>query len=174
WVAMNVGILRFKEQGLSSDDGIDKHFLDRSHAAGKTVLELESVQAQLAMLDSLPANVQEMMLLDALEGGLQSGGDIQRVLAAWKEGNAEEIEKVAFAELNGTPALAPLKEALFTKRNVAMANKIDTMAAPGKSLFVVIGAGHVVGSQGVPALLAGKGYAIRQLDKGAEPRVERP
>ncbi|MCU0661674.1 MAG: TraB/GumN family protein, partial [Myxococcota bacterium] len=33
WVAMNVGILRFKEQGLSSDDGIDKHFLDRSHAA---------------------------------------------------------------------------------------------------------------------------------------------
>jgi uncharacterized protein YbaP (TraB family) len=174
WVAMNVELLRLKEQGLSGEDGIDKHFLDRSHAAGKTVLELESVQGQLAMLDGLPASIQELQLLDALVGGLQSGGDLQKMLAAWKNGDAQEIERVAFADLDGQPALAPLKEVLITKRNVAMADKIDAMAAPGKSLFVVIGAGHVIGAQGVAALLAGKGYALRQLDKATGPRVDRP
>lgn len=165
WVAMNVQILRLKEQGLTGDDGIDRHFLDRSHAATRIVLELESVESQLAMLDGLSADLQEMMLLDSLVGGLQSGGDVQLMIEAWKRGDAAALEKLVFAELESKPALAPLKEVLFTNRNLAMAEKIESMAAPGKTLFVVVGAGHVVGDQGLVTLLSAKGYNVRQLER---------
>lgn len=170
WVAMNVLTLQLQDQGLTSDSGIDKHFLDRAHAADRPVLELESVESQIAMLANLPSAVQEMMLLDALVGGMQNVGNVHRILEAWKSGDADTLEQTIFEELAEKPEWMPLKEALITKRNIEMADKISGMAKPNRSLFVVIGAGHVVGDQGVPALLLAKGYTVRQMDKASAPQ----
>jgi uncharacterized protein YbaP (TraB family) len=165
WVAMNVLTLQLTDQGLTNDSGIDKHFLDRAHAASKSVFELESVESQISMLAGLPSDIQEMMLLDALVGGMQNGNNVRLILEAWKNGDANAVEQAIFEELAKKPEWMPLKEALITKRNIDMAEKITAMAKPDKALFVVIGAGHVVGDQGVPALLLAKGYAVRQMDK---------
>jgi len=55
-----------------------------------------------------------------------------------------------------------LFKALFTDRNIAMANKIDELLVDGRTYFVVVGAAHLAGEQGILKLLETKSYKISQ------------
>ena len=58
---------------------------------------------------------------------------------------------------------ADYEEALYTKRNLRMAESIDSLATAGEKAFIVVGAAHLVGSgDNVLRLLEKKGYRIRQ------------
>ena len=60
------------------------------------------------------------------------------------------------------PLDAGFNEALLTKRNIVMANRIDTLV--GKtSTMIAVGAGHLGGPQGMIALLKKKGYQLKQV-----------
>jgi uncharacterized protein YbaP (TraB family) len=48
-----------------------------------------------------------------------------------------------------------------------MARRVGELLAEPRTHFVVVGAGHVVGADGILALLAKQGYSVRQL--GREP-----
>jgi ABC-type sulfate/molybdate transport systems ATPase subunit len=48
-------------------------------------------------------------------------------------------------------------------RNVAMVDKIDTMLAGDTNVFVVVGAGHFGGEQGIVKLLEEKGHEVEQV-----------
>jgi hypothetical protein len=44
-----------------------------------------------------------------------------------------------------------------------MASKIEDFLRNRETYFVVVGAGHLVGSQGIIEILKGKGYMVEQL-----------
>ena len=46
-----------------------------------------------------------------------------------------------------------------------MARRIAELIDQGGEWFVVIGAAHMVGAEGIPALLADRGYIVRQIEK---------
>ena len=52
-------------------------------------------------------------------------------------------------------------EALFYRRNVDMARKIEDLLKTGEIQFVVVGAGHLVGDRGIVELLE-KNYSVEQ------------
>jgi hypothetical protein len=53
--------------------------------------------------------------------------------------------------------LADIDEALISRHNHAMSAKIDTWLAEEPRLFVAVGAAHMIGPDGLPALLRGRG-----------------
>jgi hypothetical protein len=63
------------------------------------------------------------------------------------------------------PALRPVYEKLFYERNARMAEALEGMLAQPRTWFVVVGAGHVVGPEGLVALLEKQGHRVRQLPK---------
>ena len=66
---------------------------------------------------------------------------------------------VAFLGLYGLT----FKKRLFDDRNHAMTDKLTGYLRQGGSYFVVVGAGHLVGEQGIVRLLEKRGYKPEQI-----------
>jgi hypothetical protein len=162
FAAITLSILRVVEQGYSTDFGIDKYFVKKGD---KVVIELESINYQLGLFDGMSAELQELLLLDAIEGSLQSGGDLKEALKAWSAGDGRAMHQAMFKDLQTHPEFLPIYKRLIIDRNYAMADVIEASLINLDSLFVVVGAGHVVGEEGLAAIFEKKGYKVRQLEK---------
>ncbi len=162
FAALTVVTLRIVESGYSPTYGIDQHFTKKGD---KEIVELESVDSQLALFDDLPKEIEEVLVLDAIEGSLQSGGNLEQIMIAWQAGDAEALHKIMFSSVKQQPELEPLFKRMFTDRNHTMAKRIEELLKKHNSLFVVIGAGHLVGDQGVVDIFLNKGYSVVQLEK---------
>ena len=53
-----------------------------------------------------------------------------------------------------------VKKALLTDRNQRWALQIQTMLREKRVFFITVGAGHLAGPEGVPALLRQAGYKV--------------
>jgi hypothetical protein len=54
-------------------------------------------------------------------------------------------------------------EQLLGKRNRAMANRIGGFLDGQQTYFVLVGAAHLTGSDGIVALLEAQGYRVRRI-----------
>jgi uncharacterized protein YbaP (TraB family) len=61
------------------------------------------------------------------------------------------------------PQLSSVYGKMIDERNRKMALRIEEFLGAGEDYFVIVGAGHLVGDQGIPAILQRKGYSIEQL-----------
>ena len=64
------------------------------------------------------------------------------------------------SEASDAPLVAERRARMLTRRNAVMAERIEAvLAAPGFH-FVAIGAAHLLGTDGVPALLQARGWTV--------------
>lgn len=165
WLASTlVTISQLEEAGLEADYGVDQQLIDRASDTDKPIVELESFQSQMTMFDELDLEVQELMLEEALLKVGELGNDTLDMVASWKRGDEEELIEVFFATLEENPHFAPLYEKVFYERNETMSDRLEVLARDGKTRLVVIGAGHMVGPRGIPALLASRGFRVDRVE----------
>ena len=82
------------------------------------------------------------------------------MVKAWRRGDAEAVNRVLREEFRDFPSLG---RRLIDVRNRNWVPKIESYLRSGKTYFVVVGAGHMGGPQGLLAMLRARGYAIEQL-----------
>lgn len=164
FVAMNLLVLRNTAGGFDPTLGIDMHFLELAEGRME-ILELETAALQIDLFDSMPPEVQELMLLDAIDGEVQTTGDLDRLLDLWEAGDADGLERAVLDAAAADSRFEPLMRRMMIDRNHTMTVRIEELAQERDSLFVVVGAGHVVGDEGIVALLERKGWTVTQLDK---------
>lgn len=164
-VGITLEVIALERQGFGPDRGVEARLARSASEAGKAVVGLESADAQIAALDSLPLATQELLLLGALEDDGAAIAELPLLLDAWRKGDLARIEAEIFAGLGEDPDLAPLFEAIYFERNHRMASGIARRVDGGGISFVAVGAAHVVGERGVPALLSARGYAVRRVPK---------
>lgn len=160
-LALMLVALEFQTAGYRADRGVDRLFIDRA-AGEKSIAGLESFDSQLALLDGLPASLQELMLEDLLVRSDGFGKETAELLDAWRRGDEAALLAILFGPLQESPELEPFYEKVFYERNEAMSAKLAEMARDGKKRFVVLGAGHMVGPRGLPALLAARGFQVER------------
>jgi hypothetical protein len=165
FVGITLQIVALERHGFASERGVDMALARSAAATGKSIVGLETAGAQLAVLDSLPLATQELILRGILESDGDGNEGLPLLLDAWRKGDAARIEAEVFAELDSHPDLVPFFEAMYFERNREMASGIARIVDGGGQSFVVVGAAHVVGEQGIPALLAARGYVVRRLPK---------
>jgi uncharacterized protein YbaP (TraB family) len=161
-VDMIVTALDVQAAGLDVNLGLDKYFFERAVAAGKETLALETAESQVDRMDQMPIAVQEQMLLGTLRGNkpdLPGNAALNTVVAAWKRGDAGSMEKILLSEFASVPAAY---QSLLVERNRNWMPQLDACLARRSPCFVVVGAAHLVGPDGLLALLQRKGYKIEQ------------
>jgi uncharacterized protein YbaP (TraB family) len=157
WAAA-LTLARANEGSEDAENGIDRAVL--AAADGRPVVELEGAAAQLGIFDRLP-EADQRHLLDAVlrdAAGLDSDGG--GLAAAWRQGDMRRIEAETHRGLLADP---DLRRALFVARNQAWSDKIAAVLAKGEHPFVAVGAAHMAGTEGLPALLAAKGYTVSRV-----------
>jgi uncharacterized protein YbaP (TraB family) len=137
-----------------SDNGVDRALLD----AGKPTEGLETFASQFAHFDHL-AEAQQRALLAGIahEAG---GGQANAEIEAWLTGDLAVLETQAERGFLRDPVL---REALLTSRNQQFDAGIALALEQGRKPFVAVGAGHMLGEDGLPALLAARGYSVRRI-----------
>lgn len=140
----------------SSQNGVDRALLD----AVPDVRSLESFAEQFAIFDALPDAAQVDLLMSvANERGCSAG---EERVAAWLTGDLAELGASIARGFRGN---ANLQIRLLDQRNAGYVADIVALhaAQPNAELMVAVGAGHMLGSTGVPALLAAEGYEVRRI-----------
>jgi uncharacterized protein YbaP (TraB family) len=164
-VGITLELVALEQSGFDPDRGVEMSLARSAEAAGKSIVGLETAEAQIAALDALPIATQELMLRSVLEHDGDGDEGMPLLLEAWRKGDAARIEAEVFAGLDEDPDLAPFFETIYFERNRQMASVIARIVDAGGHSFVAVGAAHVVGERGVPSLLAARGYAVRRLPK---------
>jgi uncharacterized protein YbaP (TraB family) len=173
--ALNVMVtmLEAQQAGLKPELGIDQHFLDLARQSRgkekKEVVELESAEDQLNLLASFPDKQQAGLLDATLEGAGHTKEAIEKLVEAWKAGDADAMHRITAADpVKKRPALRPVFQKLVDERNVTMARKVEGYLKGRKAHFVVVGAGHLSGPNSIPRLLEKRGYKVEQVRRKAE------
>jgi uncharacterized protein YbaP (TraB family) len=146
--------------GFDAELGLDKHFYDRAMREKKTVRGLETAEFQISRLDELPMPLQDRFLAETLKDIDAELASISSLVAAWKNGDVDTIERLTMEDLKEEPVIY---ERLLVERNRNWLPQIEALFARPTSTLVVVGAAHLVGPDGLLKMLQGKGYKIDQL-----------
>lgn len=140
------------------EDGVESGLLEL--AAGKPVMELEGAQAQLAIFDGLPERDQQDLLLAILSEAHEGKDKATALAREWRRGN---MEAIAGETRRGLLADPELRQALLLDRNNDWAGRIAERLRQGRRPFIAVGAAHMAGDEGLPALLAAQGWTVRRI-----------
>ena len=173
YAALLVQNLQLSENSYSGNLGVDIYFLSKAMGQ-KDILEIEGIKFQVDMFDSFSSELQTQFLASSL--GLSEGDEeteanaeanielVAYMLKCWKEGNTEELAKIVKADHEVEGEVNEFNEKMWISRDNNMAQKVkDYLADPeSKTYFVVVGAGHMVGSNGIVAQLEDE-YKVEQI-----------
>ena len=145
--------------GLDPELGLDKHFYNLATGAGKQVIGLETAESQVDRFDKMSDAMQEQLLRSELAEMETEKTSLRALLTAWRTGDASAIEKMLLASFTENPTAY---ESLITERNRNWMPQLEACLKRPQPCFVIVGAAHVVGPQGLLAMLRQRGYRIEQ------------
>ena len=102
-------------------------------------------------------------MLSSLVDAEKSHDVLDRLNQAWQSGDDAAMQELITSSVRDYPQLKPLMTELFDDRNTAMAAKIERFLQMPKCFFVAVGAGHLVGDQGILSQLRRKNFRVEQL-----------
>lgn len=157
WLAaINLSLLPLLQSGYSTDSGVEKQL--ELKAPGKPRGELETVEYQADLFNSLPMSAQLDFLNSVAENVDAVKPMLDQMVADWLAGDPDGLAKLLNEDLDD-PVLA---EKLLTTRNANWAQWIQHRLDQPGTVFVAVGAGHLAGAGSVQDALAARGIkAIR-------------
>ncbi len=145
--------------GLGGSNAVENVLSMRFNAMGKATRSLETITQQFSFFDQLPEADQRVMLNTILRGTDQSA-QTEKLINAWLNGDQAALLKAANT---GIMASSKMRDILLTKRNQRWAAQLSTGMERGDRTFVAVGAAHLAGKEGLPALLARRGYMVTRV-----------
>ena len=162
FVALNVTSMELQKLGLDPEYGIDKYFLKKAENK-KKIVELESIDYQINLLSGFSDAEQELFLVSAFRDLELLKGEINEILKAWDTGDTKTMESFVSKSLQDDPGMLPIYRKLVFERNKNMVSRIEGYLRTNEQYFVVVGAAHLVGKDGIIEILKKKGYLVEQL-----------
>ena len=160
WMAATaVTALELQKLGFDGEYGVDRHIFEKAQESKVEIVGLETVEFQIGLFENLPLKVQEYFLLQSLEELKEIDIRIKSMVKAWEDGQVQELEKL----LAGMEEYPELYQSLVLTRNRNWVPKIEQRLQKRGPVFVVVGALHLLGEEGILAALAKKGYRVEQM-----------
>jgi uncharacterized protein len=149
-----------EKAGFTDRLGIDLYFYHKAEAAGKPVFGLETLRDQAEIFDRFNNQQNEQYLLSTLSGLPKYAEMIRRLVNAWKDGDVRLLDRL----LNQDKQADPLThDTLFSRRNSKWLPEIERFAHGNGNYLIIVGAGHLVGDDGVVRQLRRAGFSVQQL-----------
>jgi hypothetical protein len=160
FLAMTLEALEWQAAGFDASLGLDKHFFDRAQTEGKTIQGLETTDFQISLFDGMTKDQQDRFLAETLQGVDKEKASVTRLTGAWKNGDVATIERLVMDDVKSNPVIY---DRLLVARNRTWLPKIEALFSRPRRAFVVVGAAHLVGPDGIVAMLKARGCTVTQL-----------
>ena len=159
-IALTIEAMQWQKAGFDPQYGLDMHFYEQAKNDNKTVQGLETVEYQIARFDEMPPEMQDHLLSETLKEMDTEQQSMTKLIEAWRTGDATAVERIVLKDLQQEPQLY---QRLLVERNKNWMPKLDALFARRSRALVVVGAAHLVGPDGLLAMLKAKGYKVEQL-----------
>jgi uncharacterized protein len=145
--------------GQAVEHGPDLVVTRQARQANKAIRTFETAEDQVRMFAGLPEEIELQYLCDVLRGDDQlKGASLQK---AWLDGDLA---------LLGPGLLDPMRderpafyEMLLKRRNLGWTDTLTRELAGSGVALVNVGALHLLGEDGLPALLQGRGFTVTRI-----------
>ena len=139
------------------DTGVESVLTDIATRQNKPMRYLETIPEQFKLL----APDDDTLELEEFESGLKDLSDLTAeldpMIRAWGRGDQASLDKLINGDLDQFPQA---RKELLDDRNARWVPKIEAMLKEKHVFFITVGAGHLTGPKGVPALLRQAGYKV--------------
>ncbi len=161
-----LAIAEFSFKGYQGALAVDAHLSKLAQDQQIPVLELESMDSQMALFGKLPMAQQIKMLEDSVDGltDPKLAGRVVEIADLWSKADAKGLDALAreVAE-DKTYSGRLFKKMALDARNPGLAGGMLNMLKTEKNSFAAIGILHLVGSGSVPELLRKRGLAVERI-----------
>jgi uncharacterized protein YbaP (TraB family) len=159
FLAVTLTTLELQRLGYNPLYGIDIHFYTKAKADEKELVYLESVDYQLNLLGKMNAQDQQSFLNQTLKDLDISARLADNMMTAWQNGDADKLHQLLYKSFDNYPGI---ENRLLIQRNKDWVPKIEDLLAKSNNSMVIVGAGHLIGPEGIVELLRQKGYRVVQ------------
>jgi uncharacterized protein YbaP (TraB family) len=151
--------------GLQTEYGTEAQLQNVYLRSRGKIVGLETLSEQIRAFTNLTlADQREMLAQDRSETAAETVEDVKALHRLWRIGDADAITAWSTAKSERLATSKAISRALDNKivyeRNRRFTARMLLIAAPGRPLFVAIGALHLGGPKGVLALLQQHGYVV--------------
>lgn len=165
--AVTLTVMVGRRAGLEPAYGIDGFLAVHARQLAKPVVSLETPESQIALLlQPTPAETETFVghTLDELDSG-RALPTLQRLADAWAKSDFVELSTYAdWCQCVESDEDKQMMRKLIDERNLAMAGEMQRRHEAGEQLFMAVGALHMTGDQGLPALLKARGFDVRRIE----------
>ncbi len=159
FAATNLTLISAMAQGFNANSGVDRTLAQETEDSRERALE--TMEQQLRIFADMTQEVQLEALLITLDQIENEPDMLNSMISAWADGDVAALETVLLdAAQDSDPAFYA---ALFTDRNAAWTREIEAMLESSGKTLIIVGAGHLVGDEGVPQMLQDRGITVERV-----------
>jgi len=156
---LSLASIEFLKLGFNPAYGIDMYFFNKAKEDGKEMLKFETLEFQLSLMTQMTRKQEEMMLRQTLKDLEVIEKDAANLVKYWENGDVKKLDSFITASLKDFPEIY---DRWFVSRNKRWLAEIKKLIGKNENVFIVVGAGHLVGRDGLVELLGKQNYNIRQ------------
>ena len=158
WLAGLVLSLQFmRERGFDPARGVEQQVMAWARGEKKPLSALETAEEQLSLFAGLSREEEAAMLTVSLRQIRETPKILADMLSAYRRGDVAALDRVLNTSLDELPAL---RRRMLRDRHERWLPQLESMLASNRATVVIVGAAHLVGADGVPAMLRAKGLEV--------------
>ena len=158
---MMIEVSALLKLGVNPEYGVDKYFFSRARKDGKTVVPLETMDFQIGLLTDFSKEEGELLVKTSLADIDNTKKDYDEMVAAWRIGDSAAMAKLLNQATQESPVIY---KRLLSDRNRSWVPRVEELLRGNRKAIVIVGAGHLVGADGVVELLRkNKNLKVTQL-----------
>lgn len=138
--------------------GVDLEILQVAKANSKPIKGFETLSDQLEIFHKIPYKKQAEALYESVTDSSQKS-KMEEIYTAYLDKDLERVAEV----MNSEPEMIEYKEILLDNRNFDWLKQLKT-TLQNKSVFIAVGAGHLVEDEGMISLLRKEGYEVKPMN----------
>lgn len=160
-VALTIAVMEYQRLGMNPESGVDQHYSNKAKKDGKELGQLNTPEEQISFISNLGKGQEDEMILQTLTDiGLLSTmlGELK---TAWRTGDIALLNQDYLAPIQ--KEFPDAYKELFVDRNNSWLPKILEMLKDEDTEFVLVGAVHMAGKEGLIEQLIKSGCKVEQL-----------
>lgn len=158
-IAISLTVMEFMKMGMTQN-GVDQIFYNLAVIDKKSIDTFETLEQQIGFLVAMGEGNEDDFILHTIRDIKNTTAFIEQSIKAWKQGSADELNDIINAELQKSPELY---KSLIVDRNLNWMPKIRTFQKTPEIEYILVGAAHLVGQDGIIKMLEDEGYSISKL-----------
>lgn len=157
---MTLTLIELRSNGLA-EEGVDMFFMKKAKDDKKPLDSLEELNAHMDFIANMGKGQEDEMIRQTLDDLEQMPAMIRNMKAAWRSGNNKQLADIAIREWKAE--FPNVFKRLLTDRNNNWMQELAHYNNDADVEFVLVGALHLVGEDGLLAQLKKSGHTLEQL-----------